>query len=399
MTKNYQSLFALRILKSIMGIFTSNFLVLYFMQLNNHNILPLGIYYMVVYVTVFLTIFLVRNICKTEKRIYLLQIGILLNFLYFLLLAILKEKMISYVWLIGMVYGLEEGFYYSIYNNFESTGISNEKRAKFVGSYTAYNAVLGMVIPLFFGTLIHSEGFEKALMVILILVTFQIVCSMIFKDEHVPIGNKTDMKAYGKIVKQKKCIQCSYLLSIFEGLIYNGAFGSIITIYIIKVFSDSLELGIFTAIFSLVTCLSGILFAKKVKEKDYQKLLCFSTFFMIIGTIFLMIACNPFTIILFNFFQSFSKSLMVLINEKNKFDLTNIPEIQEQFKEEYFIGVEGFLLIGRLFGYGIFILLSFASTPLENNLILGVFVFFILLLGKMSIVLNKEKVYENRSRY
>ncbi len=67
MSKNYQSLFSLRLLKSVIGIFTSNFLVLYFLELNNQNILPLGIYYIVVYLTIFLTIFFVRNICKTKK--------------------------------------------------------------------------------------------------------------------------------------------------------------------------------------------------------------------------------------------------------------------------------------------------------------------------------------------
>ncbi len=391
MSKNYQSLFSLRLLKSIIGIFTSNFLVLYFLELNNQNILPLGIYYIVVYLTIFLTIFFVRNICKTEKRIYLLRIGILLNFIYFLLLAILKEKIISYVWLIGLVYGLEEGFYYSIYNNFESTGINNEERAKFIGSYTAWNAILGMLIPIFFGSLISAEGFGKGVIVVLVLVVFQIACSLIFKDSHVPKANKTNLKKYAELVERKTCIQKSYLLSIFEGFIYNGAFSSIITVYVIKVFNGSFELGIFTALFSIVTCICGILFAKKVREQDYQKLLKFSTFFMIVGTIFIMIACNPFTVILFNFFQSFSKSLMTLINEKNKFDITNLSEIKNKYKEEYFLGVEGFLMIGRIMSYGIFILLSFATTTMETNLILALFMLFIFCLGASAISLNKER--------
>lgn len=396
MSKNYQTLFSLRLLKSIIGIFTSNFLVLYFLELNNQNILPLGIYYIVVYLTIFLTIFFVRNICKTKKRIYLLRIGILLNFVYFLLLAILKEKIISYVWLIGLIYGLEEGFYYSIYNNFESTGISNEERAKFIGSYTAWNAILGMLIPIFFGSIISAEGFGKAVLVVLILVVFQIVCSLIFKDTHVPRANKTNIKKYAELVERKPCVQKSYLLSIFEGFIYNGAFSSIITVYIIKVFHGSFELGIFTALFSLVTCICGILFAKKVREQDYQRLLKFSTFFMMIGTIFIMITCNSFTVILFNFFLVFSKSLMTLINEKNKFDITNLSEIKNKYKEEYFLGVEGSLMIGRIISYGIFILLSFATTVMETNLILSLFMLFIFCLGASSIALNKE-TYKSRN--
>ncbi len=391
MNKNYQSLFGLRLLKSIIGIFTSNFLVLYFLELNNQNILPLGIYYMIVYITVFFTIFFVRNICKTKKRIYLLQIGILLNFIYFLLLAILKEKIISYIWFLGFIYGLEEGFYYSIYNNFESTGISNEERSKFIGSYTAWNAILGIFIPLLFGSFINSEGFTNTIILILILVCFQITCSLIFKDREIPNYKKTNLKEYRKVVERKKCVQKSYLLSIFEGFIYSGAFSSIITVYIIKVFNNSVKLGMFTAVFNIIICLCGILFAKIVKEKDYEKILKYSTIFMILGIFFLMITCNPFTIILFNFLQSFAKSLMTLINEKNKFDITNINEIKMEYKEEYFLGVEDSLLIGRIFGYSLFILLAFASTPFLSNLILGGFILLTVCLGGASIALNRER--------
>lgn len=119
---------------------------------------------------------------------------------------------------------------------------------------------------------------------------------------------------------------------------------------------------------------------------------------MITGIIFIMIACNTFTIILFNFFLVFSKSLMTLINEKNKFDITNLSDIKNKYKEEYFLGVEGSLMIGRIMSYGIFILLSFATTGVETNLILVIFMFVIFCLGAASIALNKERrAQENKN--
>ena len=132
MTKknNYNILFFLNIFKNISLIFLDAFLVLYFFQLSNSNILPIGIYKLISVITIWLVILLVRNICKSKHRINLLRIGIILNFIYFFALIILKEKVVDYIYLVGVLYGLEEGFYYSVYNMIESDGITNNLRQK-----------------------------------------------------------------------------------------------------------------------------------------------------------------------------------------------------------------------------------------------------------------------------
>ena len=79
---NYNILYSLKIFKSILSTFLDTFLVLYFFQLSDSNILPIGIYKLVSVITIWLVIFLVRNICKSKQRINLLRIGIILNFIY-----------------------------------------------------------------------------------------------------------------------------------------------------------------------------------------------------------------------------------------------------------------------------------------------------------------------------
>ncbi len=69
---NYKVLFCLRILKSILTTFVDSFLVLYFLELSDSNILPLGIYKLVAMTFVFGTIFCVRNIAKSKHRVNLM---------------------------------------------------------------------------------------------------------------------------------------------------------------------------------------------------------------------------------------------------------------------------------------------------------------------------------------
>lgn len=195
---NYKILFCLRILKGILTTFVDSFLVLYFFTLSDNNILPIGVYKIVSMFVVFITIFLLRDMCKSKNRIYLLRIGIFLDLIYFLSIIILKDKIIDYIYIVGILYGLEEGFYYSVYNMFESNEVTNGERAKFVGNYTAAKSILSIIFPIFFGGLIATTSFSKSILVVLVIVFARILLSFAFKDKSIPTTSKTNIKNYLK---------------------------------------------------------------------------------------------------------------------------------------------------------------------------------------------------------
>ena len=231
---NYKVMFYLRILKSIVKTFLDSFLVLYFLDVSSNNILPLGIYKLVAIFTIYAIMFFTKDFCKSKNRIYLTRIGIIINFIYFATIIGLRENVVNHIYLIGFLYGLEEGFYYSMYNNLESSLIENKERARFTGNYTSVNALLSIILPLIFGSLIKRAGFIKVLSIVLIIAVAQIILSFIIKDKNIPKETKADLKGYREIVKNNKKIQAEYNTQFFNGLTYSeGAFSYIVTIYII----------------------------------------------------------------------------------------------------------------------------------------------------------------------
>lgn len=384
---NYNVLFSFRVLKSILNHFVSSFLVLYFLTLSESNILPLGIYNIVSISVIFITIFLLRNICKSKYRIHLLRIGIILDLIYFIAIIVLKQNIIDYIYIVGILYGLEEGFYYSVYNMFESNGVSNKERTRYNGTYTAAKSILSIMFPLIFGSLIAVTGFLKSLIIVIIIVLIRIILSFIFKDDNLPSTNKTNLKEFTIKVSQNKNIMQMYKINIFNGLTYSeGAFKSIVTLYIIKVFSDSFSLGIFTSIFSLISCILGILFARKINKKYYSSIMKISTILTIISLCIMIIDCNAITIIIFNFLQTISKNLTTLINDTSQANLSNIDEIKKDYKVEYFLGTELSLFIGRFIGQSLFILMAFVDIIY----IIPIFIIFLIMYMINSIKLQNN---------
>ena len=187
---NYTILFCLRILKSILNNFVDVFLVLYFLTISNSNIIPLGIYKLVAVISIWLVMFFTRNYCKSKGRIKFLRLGIILYFLYFLTIIILREKIVDYIYIIGVLYGVEEGFYYCVYNMIESDGVANEDRTKYIGSYTFVKNIITILFPILFGYLIGISGFINATICALMIVILQLALSFAFKDKNIPKRDK-----------------------------------------------------------------------------------------------------------------------------------------------------------------------------------------------------------------
>ena len=376
LSRNYKILFSLRLLKSILTSFVDVFLVLYFINVSNNNILPLGIYKLVAMVTVYLVVFLLRNYCKSKNRVWLMRIGIILYFIYFLAIILLKENVVDYIYLIGLLYGLEEGFYYSVYNTIESDGIENKDREKYLGSYNGYKNIVSIIFPLFFGGLIQNSGFINTIIFVLVIVVLEIILSVMLKDNNIPKGDKTNLKEFKNDMKKHPELKSIIITNICSGLTYSeGALSYVITIYIIKVFSESVSLGIFTSIFSAISIIIVFLFANVIKPKYYIKLLGISLPITIVLLCIMLFDCNFITVVLYNLFQTISRLLSDLIKERNIFNFSNIKTIKKEYKVEYFLTLETALFIGRVISNTLFILMAF----LNARFIMAIFVLFVIL--------------------
>lgn len=384
---NYKVLFSLRTLKNILNNFVDIFLVLYFLDVSDSNILPLGIYKLVGIIAIYSVIFLTRNFAKSKNRANLMRIGIVLDFVYFLTIILLKDKIVDYIYLVGLLYGLEEGFYYSVYNILESDGITNEERAKFAGTYTAIESILSILFPVIFGGLIYATGFLKSLTIVFIIVILRIIISFIYKDNNIPKSNKTNMKKFFELTNSDKRFKQMYKVEFLNGIIYSkAAFSYIVTIYIIKVFSDSFSLGIFTSIFSVITFIIGILFAKCIKKESYSSAIKISMVFTIISLFLMILKCNAITITLFNLFQTISKKLKNLIIGNNQANLSNYNKIEKEYKTEYWLANETALVIGRVISSSVFILLAYC----DSTIMIFLYALLLILFTMNSVKLQKN---------
>lgn len=392
---NKKVLFILRILKGIVEIFVNSFFVMYFLSISNQNIVKLGIYYIIVYLTVYLSIRFLGNYSKARKRVNLLRIGIIFNLVYFLLILFLKEEIIKYIYIMAIIYGLEEGFYYSVYNNFESLSVKNSDRASFSGFYTIIKSLVSIIIPIIFGSIITKSGFMECTVIIVILTILQIIASFIFKDNQIGNIEKLNLVNYKGLINKYPIIKKMHHISLLNGIIFSGAFQSIVVLYIIKVLNSSIELGIFSSIFAIVTCFLGYFFAKILPKKYYRITILISGSLTVLGIILLIYKVTYLNVVIFNFLQTVSSTLLSLIIDNTELDMANYNNIVKKYRIEYFITMEKNIFIGRFIGYILYIVLGITTCNLFSSIILLLFGFIIILLSFSTMNLkdwNKKEI-------
>ena len=80
----------------------------------------------------------------------------------------------------------------------------------------------------------------------------------------------------------------------------NSALGTLITLYVVKMFKTNSNLGIFTSIFMFINVILSYLFAKKAREKDFGKYMTISGILITFSIILFMINTNKATLIFYN---------------------------------------------------------------------------------------------------
>ena len=215
---------------------------------------------------------------------------------------------------------------------------------------------------------------------ILIIISFKI------KDSFIPKDNKVKLREYLDIIKTNKAIINIYNTNVFSGLTYSsGAFLSIITIYIISVCNNSISLGIYSSIICLIVAILSFLFGYIIKKDKYINIILITSLSSIISLIIMIYNCNLITIVIFNILSKINWEFIYLVNITSQGNLTNINEIKDKYKVEFYQFYELSLFIGRFISFILFILMSFISV----NYILPIFIVFLLLLMFNSIRVQK----------
>ena len=100
------------LINDVLSMFLNTFMVAYFLTLTNYNYKIISLYSLVSYAFLSITFFVAGKVVKNISQINIFRLGIILDSLYVLILALLKEQIVEYYLYLGIFYGISRGLFW-----------------------------------------------------------------------------------------------------------------------------------------------------------------------------------------------------------------------------------------------------------------------------------------------
>ena len=376
-------------IKKIMTIFLGPFLTAYFISTSTNSILNIAIYYIFTYATMALSTLVVAALAEKRNRIKIFRIGIILNFIYILIIILLKEKIINYLPIISILYGISASCYYFPYNLFIINKVKNTERTNYMVKLFITISVVGILFPIIFGSIITITNYILTAVIVLFISLIQIILSFFITDNHNGDLEEYNLKkAWLELKKNKQVINC-LAGEFFIGMnICNGALETVMVILILNSFKTNINLGIITSIATLLSILVVKIYGLIYNKRDDKKVIIISSIIPVISLIIFLILKTNTTVIIYKFSYVIFAEILSLVRKIKIFNLSNSKIVNKSNQCEFNAIREVTLNVGRVTGYTLLLLAGLTQSAVVLNIVTIILTLSLLV---MSINLTKVK--------
>lgn len=350
---------------NITEIFLTTFLTAYFYKISEDNIKYLSIYNIIAHIVATISAFALGNYIKRKNKINLYRFGTIIKAVYVFLIIILKEKIINHIYLISFITGLSictQGF---TYNMIESEQISNKERTKYLSYKTASMEFVSIIVPIVLGAYITFKSYEIAAILILVFSIMRIILTFCIKNKNMQ-EDSIDLKGFIKTIKKDNKIHKLYFIEFLKGISRYGVMQLVVSLLIIYELNTELELGALTSLFSIMTIISMLLFAKYYNKNNENTVLNICAITILISFCLMLYSINITTIIIYNIVYYTFINILLNITEKRLYNHSNVEPYKDKYNTEYFLIRELYLNTGREIGY---IILLFVGITHNMNIL------------------------------
>lgn len=391
LSKSAKTLIIDQAIGKVINIFLDVFLAAYFYKITEQNILYLSIYNIVGWIVATIGAFIVSNYIKKKDKIKLYRFGIIIKSLYIFMIIVMGEKIINFVYLIGIMYGISIATTGFPFNMIESECINQKERTKYIGLSSVCTEIISFVVPIILGAYISLKSYQIAAIIILMFSIIKIINSFNINNKNIQTSNIRIKEFVGKL-KKDRILKKLYIIEFLKGINRYGVMSLVVSLLIIYNTKNEFELGWISSLLSLCSILAMYAFAHLYKDKHKKFILNFSLIFLFVSFILVMININMKSIILYNISYYIFMNIILKITEVNLFNYSNKMDYKDRYNTEYFTFRELFLNTGRILGYTLLLVFVGFSHNLNNLKIIFVFI----IVSVIGVILLSNSVDDNK---
>lgn len=375
------------VMHNILYIFLNTFMVAYFITLTNYDYKKISIFYALSFLFLLLSFLLLGKTVKNKSKVGIFRVGILLHCVYVLLLSLLKDKIVDYYILLGILYGIVQGFFWLPVNSLLDEYL-DEDSDKYMFTKSTFDNIFKILFPFLFGVSIQLTSFSYIAKIVLILGVIQFLFSLLVKEKNNVKQNKYNLREFYRKFKENELFKNYYRMVYCDGVV-NYLLDTLITIVIVMTFKTTINLGLLTTLFSVCSIISLYIFQNKIKNKKLS--LKLAGVGMMISIFLLLFNIGKITIIIYNFCGGVFLILLKNSAAAKKYNLIdNIKGVEEQYLVEHQVMAEVKLNCARIIGYMVLFVVSWFNNMVIFKVLLFMITIVTLLYSRLIIRLEEK---------
>ena len=386
LTKSAIGIMGSLLINNVLYMFVNTFMVAYFITLTNYDYKQISIYYVLSFIAILLTFLTFGRIIKNKNQVWVFRSGIIAYCLYILMLAFLKEKIVTYFAPLGFFYGIVQGLIWVAAHTLVNEHTQNNTN-KFISFKSIISKILKIFFPIVFGVSIELTSFSYVAKIVILLSITQFIFSLFIEDKAKTYDKKYNLKEYINLVKNNDKFKTVYKLCICDGIV-NYLLETLIVILTVMTFKTTISLGIITTITAICSILSVYIFQYKLKSN--WKILKICNIMMVSSVLLLLINISKPTIIIYNVCTAIFLVILSNTGDTKRYEIVSENEIVvKDYIVEHQVVCEVILNITRIIAYILLFVISLFNNIVLFKILLLIVTIVILIYSKLLIKLKK----------
>ena len=374
------------LINNVLYMFVNTFMVAYFITLTNYDYKQISIYYALSFIAILLTFLTFGRIIKNKNQVWVFRSGIIAYCLYILMLAFLKEKIVTYFAPLGFFYGIVQGLIWVAAHTLVNEHTQNNTN-KFISFKSIISKILKIFFPIVFGISIELTSFSYVSKIVILLSITQFIFSLFIEDKAKTYNKKYNLKEYINLVKNNDKFKTVYKLCICDGIV-NYLLETLIVILTVMTFKTTISLGVITTITAICSILSVYIFQYKLKSN--WKILKICNIMMVSSVLLLLTNISKPTIIIYNVCTAIFLVILSNTGDTKRYEIVSENEIVvKDYIVEHQVVCEVILNMTRIIAYILLFIISLFNNIILFKILLLLVTIVILIYSKLLIKLKK----------
>ena len=376
-------------LRKFLSVFFSLFFNIYILKIVNNDMNFILKYTVYSVILAFILEYISLKIINSKNAGIFYKSSFVLSVICIILLIILKENVVKYIYLIKTLDTMKSTFYAVPYELIVIGSNTNKSMSSYLANLNILENITTVLTPIFSGFVIEKFSYNVLFIILGLETMLIIVIASNIKDFTVQ-DEKMNLREFWKVAKDKICLKDIYKCMFFRRISTQGAIIELLPIVLFLRLGTELSFGSYNTMFAIISIISlqilKVINNKNINKKFYP----YMAIIIFISSLIVVFNTNFITLLIYYILMNSFGTIIESESCSAVYAAIKVDNL-EKYRKEHIMTFNIYMIIGQIISYGlVYILYNYFYNVNILLIAISILMFFLII---SAIYLRKTEQY------